>query len=262
MKKYTIQDLLDIIRTLRGENGCPWDKVQTHDTIKKDLIEESYETIDALDSGDDKMFANELGDVLLQVAFHSVLAEERSAFNFDDILFEICNKLITRHTHVFGEDKTANAEEALAVWERNKKKEKGLATDTDALRDVPHNLPALMRAEKVQKKAARVGFDWDNINGAFDKVYEECDEVKDALAKNDSELIEEEIGDLLFAAVNVSRFAGVCAETSLSRATAKFINRFADMEAIAAGKNLKLSDLTIDELEDLWQIAKNSTKSR
>lgn len=262
MKKYTIQDLLDIIRTLRGENGCPWDKVQTHDTIKKDLIEESYETIDALDSGDDKMFANELGDVLLQVAFHSVLAEERSAFNFDDILFEICNKLITRHTHVFGEDKTANAEEALAVWERNKKKEKGLATDTDALRDVPHNLPALMRAEKVQKKAARVGFDWDNINGAFDKVYEECDEVKDALAKNDSELIEEEIGDLLFAAVNVSRFAGVCAETSLSRATAKFINRFADMEALAAGKNLKLSDLTIDELEDLWQIAKNSTKSR
>lgn len=262
MKKYTIQDLLDIIRTLRGENGCPWDKVQTHDTIKKDLIEESYETIDALDSGDDKMFANELGDVLLQVAFHSVLAEERSAFNFNDILFEICNKLITRHTHVFGEDKTANAEEALAVWERNKKKEKGLATDTDALRDVPHNLPALMRAEKVQKKAARVGFDWDNINGAFDKVYEECDEVKDALAKNDSELIEEEIGDLLFAAVNVSRFAGVCAETSLSRATAKFINRFADMEALAAGKNLKLSDLTIDELEDLWQIAKNSTKSR
>lgn len=262
MKKYTIQDLLDIIRTLRGENGCPWDKVQTHDTIKKDLIEESYETIDALDSGDDKMFANELGDVLLQVAFHSVLAEERSAFNFDDILFEICNKLITRHTHVFGEDKTANAEEALAVWERNKKKEKGLATDTDALRDVPHNLPALMRAEKVQKKAARVGFDWDNINGAFDKVYEECDEVKDALAKNDSELIEEEIGDLLFAAVNVSRFAGVCAETSLSRATAKFINRFADMEALAAGKNLKLSDLTIEELEDLWQIAKNSTKSR
>lgn len=262
MKKYTLNDLLDIIRTLRSENGCPWDKVQTHDSIKKDLIEESYETIDALDSGDDKMFANELGDVLLQVAFHSVLAEERSAFNFDDILFEICNKLITRHTHVFGEDKTSNAEEALAVWERNKKKEKGLATDTDALRDVPHNLPALMRAEKVQKKAARVGFDWDSIDGAFDKVYEECDEVKDALAKNDAELIEEEIGDLLFAAVNVSRFAGVCAETSLSRATAKFINRFSEMENLALSKNLKLSELSINELEELWQNAKNSTKTR
>lgn len=262
MKKYTISDLLDIIRTLRSENGCPWDKVQTHDTIKKDLIEESYETIDALDSGNDKMFANELGDVLLQVAFHSVLAEERAAFNFDDILFEICNKLITRHTHVFGEDKTSNAEEALAVWERNKKKEKGLKTDTDTLRDVPHNLPALMRAEKVQKKAARVGFDWDSINGAFDKVYEECDEVKDALAKNNPELIEEEIGDLLFAAVNVSRFAGVCAETSLSRATAKFINRFSEMESLALSKDLKLSELSIDELEELWQNVKNSTKSR
>lgn len=261
MKKYTITDLLDIIRTLRGENGCPWDKVQTHDSIKKDLIEESYETIDALDSGNDKMFANELGDVLLQVAFHSVLAQERGAFDFDDVLYEVCNKLITRHTHVFGEDKTANAEEALAVWERNKKKEKGLSTATDTLRDVPHNLPSLMRAEKVQKKAARVGFDWDSIDGAFDKIYEECDEVKDALAKNDPDLIEEEIGDLLFAAVNVSRFAGVCAETSLSRATAKFINRFAEMEAAAVADGTSLADLTLDELENLWQNAKKSTKS-
>ncbi len=260
-KQYTIQDLLEIIRVLRSENGCPWDKVQTHDTIKKDLIEESYEAIDALDAGDDTMFANELGDVLMQIAFHSVLAEERSAFVFDDVVYEICNKLITRHTHVFGEDKTSDQEEALAVWERNKKIEKGLKTDTDSLRDVPKSLPALMRAEKVQKKAAGVGFDWDNIDGAFEKLYEECDEVKEALASKDADKIEDEIGDLLFAAVNVSRFAGVCAETSLSRATAKFINRFAEMEAVATQKNQKLSALSLDELENLWQIAKKSTKN-
>ncbi len=260
-KKYTTQDLLEIIRTLRSENGCPWDKVQTHDSIKKSLIEESYEAIDALDAKDDRMFANELGDVLMQVAFHSVLAEERGAFGYDDVVYEICNKLITRHTHVFGNDKSADAEEALAVWEKNKKKEKGLKTDTDTLRDVPHSLPALMRAEKVQKKAAAVNFDWDNIDGAVDKLYEEIDEVKEAVRSGDAECIDEEIGDMLFAAVNVSRFAGVCPETSLSAATAKFINRFAKMEELAAADGTKLSELDAKQLEFLWQNAKKSTKN-
>lgn len=261
MKKYTTQDLLEIIRTLRGENGCPWDKVQTHDSIKKSLIEESYEAIDALDARDDKMFANELGDVLMQVAFHSVLAEERGAFSYDDVLYEICNKLITRHTHVFGSDKTSNEEEALAVWEKNKKKEKGLKTDTDTLRDVPHSLPALMRAEKVQKKAAAVNFDWENIGGALEKLYEEIDEVKEAVTEGNADRIDEEIGDMLFAAVNVSRFAGVCPETSLSAATAKFINRFAKMEKLAAADGAQLSSLTLEQLENLWQSAKKSTKN-
>lgn len=261
MKKYTTDDLLKIIRILRGENGCPWDKVQTHDSIKKSLIEESYEAIDALDAGDDKMFANELGDVLMQVAFHSVLAEERGAFSYEDVVYEICNKLITRHTHVFGEDKTADETEALEVWERNKKKEKGLKTDTDTLRDVPKSLPALMRAEKVQKKAAAVNFDWDSIDGAADKLYEEIDEVKAAVRSGAADKIDEEIGDMLFAAVNVSRFAGVCPETSLSGATAKFIGRFAAMEEEARSKGKVLSDFTPEQLEELWQNAKKSTKN-
>lgn len=261
MKKYTTQDLLEIIRTLRCENGCPWDKVQTHDSIKKSLIEEAYEAIDALDANDDKMFANELGDVLMQVAFHSVLAEERGAFSYDDVLYEICHKLISRHTHVFGSDKTANEEEALAVWEKNKKKEKGLKTDTDTLRDVPHSLPALMRAEKVQKKAAAVNFDWENIDGTLEKLYEEIDEVKEAVAEGNADRIDEEIGDMLFAAVNVSRFAGVCPETSLSAATAKFINRFAKMEELAIANGAQLSSLTPEQLENLWQNAKKSTKN-
>ena len=149
---------------LRGENGCPWDKVQTHQSIKKSMIEECYEAIDALDSGDDHAFANELGDVLLQVVFHARIAEERGAFDFDDVVNEICTKLITRHTHVFGKDNAVSAEEALGQWEKNKKKEKNLDSYTAMLEDVPHYLPALMRSEKIQKKAGSVGFDWEEQN--------------------------------------------------------------------------------------------------
>ena len=152
MKKYSIDDLRDIMVQLRGENGCPWDKVQTHQSIKKSMIEECYEAIDALDSGDDHAFANELGDVLLQVVFHARIAEERGAFDFDDVVNEICTKLITRHTHVFGKDNAVSAEEALGQWEKNKKKEKNLDSYTAMLEDVPHYLPALMRSEKIQKK--------------------------------------------------------------------------------------------------------------
>ena len=161
--KYSIQDLIDIVVRLRRPDGCPWDKVQTHQSIKKSMIEETYEAIDALDSGDDHAFANELGDVLLQVVFHSVMADERGAFDFDDVVKEICTKLITRHTHVFGADKAGNEEEALTNWEKNKKKEKNIGTYTGVLKDVPKHLPALMRAEKIQKKARGFGFDWESI---------------------------------------------------------------------------------------------------
>ena len=178
-KKYTIDDLLEILKILRSENGCPWDRAQTHDSIKKSMIEETYEALDALDSGDDAAFANELGDVLLQVAFHAALAKERGAFDFDDILREICTKLITRHTHVFGNDKAATAEDALGTWEKNKKKEKGLKTDTELLKDVPHGLPALMRAQKVQKKAASCGFD----SRIFGRLSKRCPRKRESLQK-------------------------------------------------------------------------------
>ena len=252
MKQYTIDDLKDIIITLRGENGCPWDKVQTHQSLKKDMIEECYEAIDALDSGDDHAFANELGDVLLQVVFHSRLAEERGAFDFDDVLNEICTKLITRHTHVFGKDKAVTAEEALGNWEKNKKKEKNLDTYTDMLRDVPKYLPALMRSAKVQKKAASAGFDWDNIGGVYDKVYEELEEL--AQAENDT--IEEEYGDLLFSVVNLGRHLKLTPEIALSNATEKFIKRFEIMESMAKNNSQDLAELSLEELDRLWENAK------
>lgn len=258
-KRYSIDDLLQIIETLRGENGCPWDRVQTHDSIKKCMIEETYEAIDALEAGDDHMFANELGDLLLQIVFHSQMAKERGAFDFDDVVYEICQKMIDRHTHVFGSDKAANEEEALGTWEQNKKKEKKLATQTDAMRDVPLNLPALMRAEKVQKKAANVGFDWENVSGALDKVREELDELSEAVQKAGKQGIEEELGDLIFSAVNVARFTKCDPEEALRHATDKFISRFDKVEQLAQQSGKILSNLTLEELETLWQKAKTET---
>lgn len=249
MKQYTIDDLKDIMKALRGENGCPWDRVQTHESIKKSMIEETYEAIDALDSGNDDAFANELGDVLLQVVFHAEIAEERGAFNFDTVVNEICNKLISRHTHVFGEDKAVSAEEALGNWEKNKKKEKGIKTASGMLDDVPKNLPALMRAEKVQKKAASFGFDWEDINGAYDKIYEELEEVKSAKTQEE---IEEEVGDLLFSVVNLARFLKVTPEIALANATNKFTRRFEKMEREANNRGKELSELKLAEMDEIW----------
>ena len=249
---YTMNDLLEIMKRLRADDGCDWDKVQTHQSIKRSMIEEVYEAIEALDNNDDKMFANELGDVLLQVVFHSRIAEERGAFDFNDVVGEICQKLIDRHSHVFGNDKAGNEEEALAAWEKNKKKEKGLKSYSDALVDVPKNFPALIRAEKVQKKAKNAGFDWDSIDGAFDKVYEELEEIKDAVKSDDQENISEEFGDLLFSVVNVGRFLKADAEMCLTDATNKFINRFIKMEKLAEDNGKKLDELSLNELDELW----------
>lgn len=257
-KKYNINDLLKIMEILRSPNGCPWDKVQTHESIKKSMIEESYEAIDALDKGDDKAFANELGDVLLQVVFHAQIAKERGAFDFDDIINEICTKLVTRHTHVFGKDKAGNEDEALTNWEKNKKKEKGLKTYTDMLKDVPHYYPALMRAEKVQKKAKGVGFDWQEISDVYDKVYEEIDELKEAAIDQNETKIEEEYGDFLFAAVNLGRFLNVTPEIALAKASEKFINRFSKMEEEAVNEGRDLAKMNLDEMDRLWDKIKQS----
>lgn len=258
-KQYTINDLIGIVRTLRGENGCPWDRVQTHESLKKGMIEEAYEAIDALDAGDDRMFANELGDVLLQVVFHAVLAQERDAFDFDTVLNEICTKLIQRHTHVFGKDKAVSAEEALGTWEANKKKEKGQATYTETLMDVPASLPALMRAEKVQKKAAAVGFDWPEAAGAAEKIREEAQELLEAMQSGGQKAIEEEYGDLLFSVVNLGRFLKVTPELSMTAATNKFIRRFARMEeeANAMGKDFGAMDLS--EKDEIWNKIKQKS---
>ena len=255
-EKYTIEDLLKIMARLREPDGCPWDKVQTHQSIKKSMIEETYEAIDALDFGDDKAFANELGDVLLQVVFHAQIAKERGAFDFDDVVTEICTKLITRHTHVFGSDSAGNEEEALTNWEKNKKKEKAIDTYTGVLKDVPKYLPALMRAEKIQKKSGGFGFEFNNIEDVYAKVLEELDELKQACAEKNSEHIREEYGDLLFSVVNLGRFIGADPETALTGASNKFINRFERVEKNAAALNKDIADMSEEELDSLWNSIK------
>lgn len=253
-EKYTIDDLLAIMKRLRDPDGCPWDKVQTHQSIKKSMIEETYEAIDALDFGDDKAFANELGDVLLQVVFHSQIASERGAFDFSDVLYEVCTKLITRHTHIFGDDKAGNEEEALSNWEKNKKKEKQIESCTGVLEDVPKYLPALMRAEKIQKKARGFGFDWDNIDGVYEKVFEEIDELK--AAKTEDE-VREEYGDLLFSVVNLGRFLGTDPETALTGASNKFVSRFAKLENAAVSQGKDIQKMSPEELDKLWNCVKS-----
>ncbi len=252
-KKYTFDDLLKIMKILRSENGCPWDRAQDHQSIKYALLEEACEAMESLDKKGYDAFADELGDVLLQVVFHSQIGDENGTFNIDDVLYYVCNKLITRHTHIFGNDKSDSSDNALDIWEKNKKAEKGLKSQAEIMRDVCLYLPQLIRAEKVQKKAAKVGFDWENVDGAFDKLKEEIEELENA---NSQENIEEEFGDLLFSCVNVARFLKVNPEEALKRATDKFINRFEKVEnsAKAIGKNLE--DMTLAEMDEIWDEVK------
>lgn len=256
-KDYTFNDLIDIIKLLRGDNGCPWDKEQTHQSIKSSLLEEACEAMEALDKKNSDDFADELGDVLLQVIFHSEIAEESGTFSIQDVLNHICNKLISRHTHIFGNDKTNDTVGALSLWEKNKQAEKGLKTHTESMRDVCSYLPALMRAGKVQKKAADVGFDWDNFSGAFEKLIEETNELAVAVKEKDTAHIEEEFGDLLFSCVNVSRFLKIDPEDALNKATDKFINRFEKIEIVAKNRGKKLEDMSLSEMDALWDQIKN-----
>ncbi len=254
-KKYTFNDLLEIMKVLRSDHGCPWDKAQDHQSIKYALLEEACEAMESLDKKGYESFADELGDCLLQVVFHSQIGSENGTFTIDDVLEKVCTKLITRHTHIFGEDKSDSSDNALDIWEKNKKKEKGLKSNTEIMRDVCSYLPQLIRAEKVQKKAAKVGFDWDDVDGAYDKLKEEIDELKSA--KTTAE-IEEEFGDLLFSCVNISRFLKINPEEALKKATDKFIDRFERLEneVIKEGKNLE--DLTLSEMDEIWDKIKHN----
>ena len=253
---YTFDDLIDIMKVLRSENGCPWDKAQDHQSIKYAMLEEACEAMESLDKKDADAFADELGDVLLQVVFHSQIGDENGTFNINDVLYHVCNKLVTRHTHIFGDDKTENQDQALDVWEKNKKAEKGLKTQTEIMRDVCSYLPQLIRAEKVQKKAAKVGFDWDDYHGAYEKLIEETKELNDAVNEHSQKKIEEEFGDLLFSCVNVARFLKINPEEALKKATDKFINRFEKIETMASSEGKNLSDMTLEEMDKLWDKVK------
>ena len=252
--RYDVDDLLEILRILRGENGCPWDRVQTHASIRMDMLEEAYEAADAIDKKDMKNLCEELGDVLMQVVFHAEIETEQGGFTMGDVIQGICEKMVYRHPHVFGSGKADTAEEVLINWEELKKKEKRQETQTEVMQSVPEALPALIRARKVQKKAADVGFDFPVTEDAMQKVYEEVQELEQAVRENGE--IEEEFGDILFALVNISRFLKINPEFALTKAIKKFINRFEYIEKSALSEGKALSEMSLEEMDLLWDEAK------
>ncbi len=253
---YDINDFLRLVTVLRSPGGCPWDRKQTHDSIKKNFIEETYEVVEAINKADSKSLKEELGDVLLQVAMHSEMESEKGNFDFDDVVNDICKKLVVRHPHVFGDAAAQSSDEALQNWDQVKLKTKGMKKQSDAMIKVPREFPALMRAQKVQEKAAKAGFDWDDINGAVAKLHEEIDELETALAAGVGKDIEEEFGDVLFSCVNVSRFIGADSEEALTASTDKFIKRFLLVEQLAADEGLNMKTASIEKLDKLWDKAK------
>lgn len=253
-------DLLKIMEKLRGPEGCPWDREQTPESLKKYLIEESYEVLEAIDEKDDNKLIEELGDVLLQIVFHAEIGREEGFFNINDIINSICNKMILRHPHVFKDVNLSTSEEVLEQWDDIKRKEKGIESYAEDMKKVAKSLPALIRAEKVQKKASKVGFDWDKVEEALDKVLEEFVEVKDVYNKGNQSRILEEIGDLIFATVNVARFLNVDSELALDKTIEKFIKRFSFIEESAKAKGFDLKDMTLEDMDELWNFAKNNEK--
>lgn len=253
-KQYSFDEFMDIIRTLRSENGCPWDRKQTHESLKTGMIEETYEAIEAIDKKDYNNLCEELGDMILQVGLHTAIAEEQNEFRIEDVISGISNKMIYRHPHVFSDVKVENEAQVLSNWEELKKKEKeGSRKDTkDTLEAIPKSLPALMRAEKVQKEVAKLGYDFKDLKEGFDMVHKGLEKLINAKESEDQDRIDEEYGDLLFLVVYLSRFLQLNAENSLTNATNKFINRFVGIERLAAHKGKCLSDLSINEKSTIF----------
>ncbi|MFC7061770.1 nucleoside triphosphate pyrophosphohydrolase [Halobacillus seohaensis] len=247
--------LREVIAKLRGPGGCPWDQKQTHESLRKYLVEEAYEFIDAVNGMDDEHMVEELGDVLLQVMLHSQIGEDDGFFNVNDVIQAVTDKMIRRHPHVFGQVKVENSEEVVTNWDEIKKQEKGSTPDS-LLDGVPTSFPALLQAEDLQKKASKVGFDWDDVELVQAKVEEEWQEFIEAERANDVVEMEKEFGDWLFAIVNLARHYKINAETSLQRTNQKFRNRFSSMESQASKRDLRLADYSLEELEQLWVHAK------
>lgn len=248
--------LVDLMAKLRGPDGCPWDREQTPESLKPFLVEECYEVLDALDEGSPDKVKEELGDLLFQIIFHARISEEQRAFTITDVIDAIMEKMIRRHPHVFGEEKVSTSGEVLANWEEIKKKEKAHQDRTSVLDGVPQGLPALLRAHAIQKRAARVGFDWTALDEALPKLDEEIAEFKQSLKSKDAAAIEDELGDIFFMLVNISRFLKISPEDALRKTISKFIHRFRYIEEHAAEANRALKDMTLDEMETLWQEAK------
>ena len=250
---YNVNNLCRLVKVLRGPDGCPWDKKQTHSSIRQHVIEEAYEVVDAIDNDDIDNLVEELGDLLFQVVFHAELGSEEGYFNINDVLTNVCNKMYSRHPHVFGDVKAGNVDEALKSWESSKQKEKNLSTYTDNLKNVPKALSPLSRSYKIQKRAAEVGFDWPDADGAILKIKEELLEFIEEYDKNDMDKMEGEFGDLLFALVNLSRFIKINPDVALNRTINKFIDRF---EYIEKNSTKDLKHMTLKEMDELWEESK------
>ena len=255
---YNIDDLLEIMKILRSPDGCPWDREQTHESIRQNFIEETYEAIEAIDTKDTELLKEELGDVLMQVVFHALMEEEAGKFDFSDVADGVCKKLIYRHPHVFGNVVAADSDQVLKNWDAIKMETKAQKTQSEVMDSVSKALPALMRSQKVQKKAAKAGFDWEDISGALDKVSEETEELKQAIDNSSQEHCLEELGDLLFSVVNVSRFLDLDSEYALTVACDKFIDRFKSVEFLASQRGINMKEASLRQLDALWEEVKAS----
>ena len=252
-ESYDLRDFVALVSYLRSPNGCPWDQVQTHESIRRNFLEETYEACEAIDAGDLVHMREELGDVLMQVLFHTDIEREAGHFDIDDVADAACKKLVYRHPHVFRRD-----EPDAPDWDTMKQRERAQTTTAEAMDSVARSLPALWRCDKIQAKAAKTGFEWPDVHAALDKVDEETRELRAAVASGDTEAIGDELGDLLFAAVKVARFAGIDPEQAAHAACEKFIRRFSTMETAAANDGTALEQCTLEQMLSLWQQAKQT----
>ncbi len=253
------EELIKIVEKLRGPEGCPWDKEQTRESLKPFLIEELYELLDALDENNSEGIKEELGDMLFQIVLHCQLSKEQGLFDINDVIENITRKMIRRHPHVFGSKNFKTPNEVMTWWEEHKKKE-GKSKES-VIEGIPKTLPALLKAQKIQRKASRVGFDWEKIEDIFKKLDEEINEFKCALDKKNQKEIEDELGDIFFVLVRISNFVGVNPEDALRKTTGKFIQRFRHIEIKASEQGKKLSDMTLEEMDALWEEAKKIVNS-
>lgn len=255
-ESYDLRDFVALVSYLRSPNGCPWDQVQTHESIRRNFLEETYEVCEAIDAGDTAHLKEELGDVLMQVLFHTDIEREAGHFDIDDVADAACKKLVYRHPHVFRRD-----EPDAPDWDTMKQRERAQTTTAEAMDSVARSLPALWRCDKIQSKAAKTGFEWPDVHAALDKVDEEARELRAAVASGDTEAIGDELGDLLFAAVKVARFAGIDPEQAAHAACEKFIRRFSAMETAAANDGAALEQCTLAQMLTLWQQAKQTVNA-
>jgi tetrapyrrole methylase family protein / MazG family protein len=254
-KENRFDRLMEIMRKLRAPGGCPWDAEQTHESLKRYLLEEAYEVIEAIDSGERDHLKEELGDLLLQPVFHAAIAEEKGDFSIDEVLDAINEKLVRRHPHVFGEEVIESSAAQITNWEKIKKQEKGVERKS-ALSGIPPELPALMKAQKITEKAARVGFDWEHTDQVFAKVMEELHEFEEAMLSGDQKEMESELGDLLFAIVNLGRFLSIDPEEALRKTIHRFTRRFSHVEESLHNRGMAMQSATLEEMDVLWEEAK------